>query len=322
MTLHADDCFAVRAATNGGKTMPVTQQAVGQLYALELAGVNQGIVQSFEGGSAVGDVVVEKIGPDHIAHKHLAGVKFDDITVTVGTGMGKGLYEFVKATFDLRHDRYDMAVKRTDFNQNVTWEMDAFHTLVTGVGFPELNAASKDVGRLTIKFSPEYTRIKPGSGKLSHSPNKPKQWITSNFRLTIPGLDCTRVSKIGALSLTLEAATNAVGEQRGYLKDPVGLNVPNLVVTLGEQGAQTFVDWQKTFLIDGKNGQDQEKEGTLEILGPDLKEVLFTLKFHGLGIFRLAADKYQSGVEQVREVTAEMYCESMEFAYGPGAVGS
>jgi T4-like virus tail tube protein gp19 len=304
--------------------MPVTTQGVGnaQGYALELAGVNEGFVHSFEGGSAVGDVVVEKIGPDHIAHKHLAGVKYDDITVTVGTGMGKGLYEFVKAAFDLGNDRYDMAIKRTDINQNVTWEMDVFHALVTGVGIPELNAAAKNVGMLTITFSSEYTRVKPGSGRLSQLPaKKPIQWITSNFRLTIPGLDCTRVSKIGALSLTLQVATNAVGEQRDT-QDTGGVNVPNLVVTLAEQAAQTFVDWQTTFLIEGKNSPAQEKEGTLEILGPDLKEVLFTLKFHGLGIFRLAADKYEAGTEQIRQVTAEMYCESMQFAYGPGAVGS
>ena len=306
--------------------MPVASQAVSQMsaqgYSLELAGVNEGFVHSFEGGSAVGDVVVDKVGPDHIAHKHIAGVKYEDITVTVGTGMGKGLYEFVKAAFDLKHDRYDMVVKRTDFNQNVTWEMDVYHALVTGVGIPELNAASKNVGRLTITFSAEYTRVKAGSGKLSQSVgNKPKQWITSNFRLTIPGLDCTRVSKIGALSLTWQVATDGVGEQHDYLKAPDGVNVPNLVVTLGEQSAQTFVDWQKTFLIDGNNGPAQEKEGTLEILGPDLKEVLFTLKFRGLGIFRLAADKYEAGTEQLRTVTAEMYCEGMQFAYGPGAVG-
>ncbi len=304
--------------------MPVTTQGVGnaQGYSLELAGVNQGFVKSFEGGSAVGDVVVEKVGPDHIAHKHLANVKYEDITVTVGTGMGKGLYEWVKAAFALRSVRYDMVVKRTDFNQNVTWEMDVFHALVTGVGIPELNAAAKNVGMLTITFSSEYTRVKAGSGKLSQAPaKKPIQWITSNFRLTIPGLDCTRVSKIGALSLTLQVATNAVGEQRDT-QATGGVNVPNLVVTLAEQAAQSFVDWQTTFLIEGKNSPAQEKDGTLEILGPDLKEVLFTLKFHGLGIFRLAADKYEAGTEQLRQVTAEMYCESMQFAYGPGAVGS
>ena len=306
--------------------MPVAPQALGRFnaqgFTLELGGVNQGFVQSFEGGSATGDVVVEKVGPDYIVHKHLVGVKYEDIAVGVGTGMGKELYEFVKTAFGSTHIRKDMVFKRADFNQNVIWELDVFHTLVTGVEFPELDAASKDVGRLTIKFSPEFTRMKPGSGKLSQSlRTKPKQWITSNFRLTIPGLDCTRVSKIGPLSLTIEQANVATGEQRDYQRDPIGVTIPNLVVTLGEQAAQTFTDWHNTFVIQGKNDQSQEKEGTLEILTPDLKEVLFTLKFHSLGIFRLAADKYEARDERIRTVTAEMYCESMEFAYGPGAVG-
>lgn len=99
------------------------------------------------------------------------------------------------------------------------------------------------------------------------------------------------------------------------------MHVPNLVVTLSEQGAQTFTDWHESFVIEGKNSQDQEKEGTLELLAADMKEVLFTLTFHGLGIFRLAADKYEAGNEAVSTLTAEMYGETMEFAYGPGVVG-
>ncbi len=167
--------------------------------------MNQGFVQSFEGGSATGDVVAEKVGPDHIVHKHIAGVKYEDITVTVGTGMGRGLYELVKTVFDRKHLQKDMAFKCVDLNQNVTREMDVYRAVVTGVGFPELDAASKDVGHMTITFSPEYTRLKKGSGKLSQSLGvKTKQWVASNFRLTIPGLDRTRVSKVGALSLTVE----------------------------------------------------------------------------------------------------------------------
>ena len=304
--------------------MPIAKGRVtAQGFALELGGVNQGFVQSFEGGSAFGDVVVDKMDVDHIAHKHLAGVKYEDITVTVGTGMGKELYEFVKTAFDQQDVGRDMTFKRADSNQNVTWEMDVFQTLVTAVEFPLLDAASKkDVGGLTIKFSPEYTRVKQGSGKLSQARRtKPKQWITSNFRLTIPGLDCTRVSKIGAMSLTMDLVNDQVGEHRDPQRHAGPLHVPNLVVTLSEQGAQTFTDWHESFVIEGKNSQDQEKEGTLELLAADMKEVLFTLTFHGLGIFRLAADKYGAGNEAVSTLTAEMYCETMEFGYGPGVVG-
>jgi hypothetical protein len=43
-----------------------------------------GWIESVEGGHATADVVTEKVGPDHIVHKHIAGVKYEDITVAVG----------------------------------------------------------------------------------------------------------------------------------------------------------------------------------------------------------------------------------------------
>jgi hypothetical protein len=283
--------------------------------------VNQGFVQSFEGGSAVGDVVVEKIGPDHIQHKHLAGAHYEDITVTAGTGMGKDFYELLKSMLEGKHIRKDMTFKRVDASQNVISQLDVVHAVVTEVAFPELDGAAKGVGQLTVRFSPEFTRKKRGSGKVSLRAAKPRQWMVSNFRLTIPGLDCTRVSKIGALSVTVPASSNTVGEQRDYEKEVSGLNVPNLVVTLGEQFAQSFIDWHESFVIEGRNDQSKEKEGTLEFLGADMKEVLFTLKFRGLGIFRLTGDNFDARSEAIRTLTAEMYCEGMEFGYGPGVVG-
>ncbi len=38
-------------------------------------------VQSVEGGQATADLVTEKIGPDHIMHKHIAGVKYATMKV-------------------------------------------------------------------------------------------------------------------------------------------------------------------------------------------------------------------------------------------------
>lgn len=44
-----------------------------------------GWIQSVDGGHATSDVVTEKVGPDHIVHKHIAGVKYEDITLVAGT---------------------------------------------------------------------------------------------------------------------------------------------------------------------------------------------------------------------------------------------
>lgn len=283
-------------------------------YAFELGGVLGGYLHSVEGGNAVADVVEEKPGPDHIVHKHIAGVKYEDITLACGTGMSKAFYEWIKASFDLKPMRPDGSIKVLDFDSNIISEMDFFHGLLTEIGFPALDAASKDAAELTIKISPEYTRYKKGSGKLEIKQAIQKKWLPANFRLTISGLDCTRVNKVEALTLTKKVGARPAGE-----KGVTNLEVPHLVVTLAEATAEKFYEWHRSFVIDGKNGKDQEKNGTLEYLTPDLKEALFELAFHGLGIFRLTPEKLEAGGENIRRVKAEMYCQSIDFKYGAGA---
>ena len=56
-------------------------------FAMDLGGTFAGWISSIEGGHATSDVVVEKLGPDMIQHKHIAGVKYEDITVNCGTSM-------------------------------------------------------------------------------------------------------------------------------------------------------------------------------------------------------------------------------------------
>ena len=60
-------------------------------------------------------------------------------------------------------------------------------------------------------------------------------------------------------------------------------------------------------------GAVQEKSGTLEYLAADLKAVLFTLSFAGLGIYRLHRPRLQSGAETVARVTASLDCEQILF---------
>src|ERR1043165_10211313 len=64
-------------------------------FALELDGVHAGWIHSAEGGHAYADVVTEKQGPDGIVHKHLAGVKYEDIAITCGAGMSKAFFEWI-----------------------------------------------------------------------------------------------------------------------------------------------------------------------------------------------------------------------------------
>jgi phage tail-like protein len=304
--------------------MPITADKRGYVagkYGIELDGIMAGWVQSVEGGHATSDVVNEKIGPDHIIHKHIAGVKYEDITVNCGTGMSKGFYEWVKASFDHNYQRKGGAVITADYNFKEHSRLTWYNGLVSEIGFPALDAASKDAAKMTIKVKPEFTRVATTSGgpsvsgKYAINPNVQKKWLPANFRLKIDGLDCTRVNKIEAIVVKQKIIDNAVGELRDYEAEPAHLEIPNLVVTLAESHSKEFYDWHEDFVIKGNNGDDKEKGGTLEYLTPNLQEILFTLTFKHLGVFKLTPEKVEAGSENIRRVKAEMYCEDIAFDY-------
>lgn len=307
--------------------MPITADGrsyVAGKYGVELDGIMAGWVWSAEGGHATSDVVSEKLGPDHVIRKHIAGVKYEDISIQCGTGMSKGFYEWIKASFDHKYLRKDGAVIAADFNYKEHARLTFHHGLITEVGFPALDAASKDACKMTVKISPEYTRQTVSSGggpsiigKYSTDSVKQKKWLPSNFKLDIDGMThaCSRVNKIEALTVKQKVVENPVGQFRDYQKEPAHLEVPNLVITFPESHAEEFYKWHEDFVIKGNNGDGAEKNGTLMFLQPNLDEgkPLFTINFHHLGIFKLTPEKVESGSENIRRLKAEMYCEEIEF---------
>jgi phage tail-like protein len=290
-----------------------------------LDGAMAGWIQSVEGGHTTSDAVTQKTAAADLQRKHIAGVKYEDITLQCGTGMSKPFYEWIKASFDNKHMRKDGAIHTCDYDGNIVSTLEFFHALITEVGFPALDAASKDAAKLTIKISPETTRmVEKRAGKLdlpapAQRTARQKAWLPANFRLQIAGLDCTRVNKIEAITIKQKIVDNPVGEMRTVQKEPAKLEVPNLVVSLPEQHAATLLAWHKESLASGNRVAASRKSGQLEYLTEDLRETLFTLDFHGLGIFKVTPDKPEAGNENIRRVKCELYCEKIDFKYGEGS---
>jgi phage tail-like protein len=294
-------------------------------FAMDLGGTFAGWISSIEGGHATSDVVVEKLGADMIQHKHLAGVKYEDISVNCGTAMSKAFYSWIQSSLDRKHARNDGAIITADYDQKEVSRLNFFGALITEVGFPALDAASKDAAKMTVKFAPEYTRAQAKTGSAISAPigkGEQKKWLPSNFRLKIDGLDqsCIKVNKVEALTIKQKVVEDPCGERRDYDKVPASIEYPNLVITCAESHADQLYAWHEDFVIKGNNGQDKEKGGTLEYLSADLKTVLFTLTVSGLGIFKLTPEKVESGSENIRRVKGEMYCEQITFKEGSGAV--
>src|SRR5215471_9046220 len=212
-------------------------------YAIFLDSEMAGWLQSVEGGQAAGDAIAGRLGQYPIETKHIAGVKYEDITLSCGTGMSPHFYEWITATTNSQSFRKSGQIVTCDYDFKELSALDFSNAIMTEVGFPALDAASKDAAKMTIKIRPEWTRVnaRPG-GSLPGMINTKaqKKWLPANFRLQIAGLDCTRVTKIEAITVKQKVVENPVGEARGYQKGAANVEVSKLVFTLPEAQAESF----------------------------------------------------------------------------------
>jgi hypothetical protein len=255
---------------------------------------------------------LEPPGSDHIARKHLANVKYESVTVICGAAMSKTFYDWIKGTLAHAHTRFDGSIITVTADDKDISRIDFFRGLITEIGFPALDASSKDPCAFTLKFTPVYTRRSKPISAGGVRPAPEQEWQAADFRLQITGLDCTHVSKVEALVATARMSQVSIGgvSQPGYL------DISDLVITLDEDQVDSFYAWHEAFVVDGNNGNDMEKSGKLDFLTPDRNHALFTLSFDGLGIYCLKPVMARITSEAVRQVQVQMYCQNMSLDLG------
>jgi hypothetical protein len=129
-------------------------------------------------------------------------------------------------------------------------------------------------------------------------PRPPAPSPVSNFRLSIPGLDCTKVSKID--SFTVKPQANVV-------------DFPDFRIELSPVSGATWRDFYRTMVIEGHSTPTDEKTGTIELLSANLKHVIATISLFNLGIFRLD-ETPPDPTSGLTRLVANLYCERMELA--------
>ena len=288
---------------------------VGGSSALELDGQFIDFLKSAEGGFPKADVIQEPMGPNYIVKKHVGQPKYQDIAIQSDLAMPKPLFDWIAAALAMTYARKNGAIITADFNRVEQSRLQFNNALITEFTIPACDGSAKDPGYLTVKFAPEVTTPLAGKGNtLPGVATKPKAWLPSNFRLTIPGLDCSKVSKIESLTIKQSVTGSAVGQMRDVQKEPGKLEFPNLVIYVAESFAGTFYAWFQDMVIKGNAGDNNEKAGTLEFLDPTLKGSLLTIYFNHLGIFGFSPEKLDAGADTIRRVKVEMYCEQMTLA--------
>ncbi len=286
-------------------------------FMLAIDNVDVGWLQDVEGGHAVAEVVNEKVGADGVVRKHIAGVKYEDISMQIGFSMSKAVYDWIAASWSMESLRKDGEIVAADYNSRPLATRKFYGALITETTIPACDGSSKEPAYLTIRFSPAYTQVAPPNATLALptvARGRQKQWLPSNFRLQIDGLDTSRVAKIDAFTLKQKVVENPIGEQRDYEREPGTVEVPNLVVTIAQSSAQTWYDWHEDFVIRGNNDQGREKTGSLTFFTSDLKGELLRIDFVGLGIFAASDDTLDTD-DSPGKVSFSLYCERMAFTY-------
>jgi hypothetical protein len=209
--------------------------------------------------------------------------------------------------------RKNGAIIACDYNYKELSRLEFNNALMTEVAFPALDAASKDAAKMTIKISPEVTRMKTSAagGAVLRAKDSAiqKKWLPANFRLKIDRLDCSRVDTIDAITIKQKVGRGGV-----YLMGSPNPETSPMVITLPEAQAKPFYEWHQASL-NMRNAPANKRAGQLDYLSEDMRE-LFSLRFADLALANVAPDRPQRGIENIRRVKAEMYYERMQLSFG------
>lgn len=272
------------------------------------------LLKSFDGGNIKAEVVTHAQSTDLYAVKHISTLKFEPFKIEVGISMGKGLYEWIKASLDKAHVRKNGFIASANYDYKAMEYRHFRDALITEITVPALDAASKDSAYLTVGFrGEEITMQKGDNADLKGVLNtKQKAWLCSNFRVEIGGLPCARVSKIDSFTIKQNVVDDAVGSMRINCIEPSQIEIPNLKLTISAADLEPWAKWFDDFVIKGNNGQDKELNGAIEFLDPSMSRVLGTVNLMNVGIFSMAQQKQEKG-DKINSFVVELYVEKMAF---------
>lgn len=221
------------------------------------------LLHAAEGGVLTGTVVRELGGPAFHSKKSIGERAVEELVVEVGLSMSQVLFDWMADTWNGAAEKRSGAILACDPYLSVTNERAFAGALITSIAVPALDAGSKDVGNVTIRFATESAtlRIPPSTPKLLLGPAWKQTltfWRAANFRLLIDGLDCSKVSRIDPFTVRRAVTASPPEPDAPVTLEPGKVDFPDLRITLPEVSAQSWLQWYDDFLIGGHDTDDLE----------------------------------------------------------------
>jgi hypothetical protein len=267
---------------------------------------------SVEADPGTGEVVERAVAGDMFMLKQLGGVRHEPIRLSCGPEIASSLFAWMQQMISGVQQPKNGRLIAVDTTGSVVDQFNFGNALITGLTLPALDASSDQAGQFVIELSPERATLAPPQGSYQFVSRPVADWLVSNFRLTIAGLDCTNVAQIDALPISVQMVQQPVGTQP-VPKVVSHLEIPDLNASLPP--ALDFAEWHENFVNYGAT--QLVKHGQLDYLAPTLQP-LFSVTFDQLGIYKLTRSYDASAQERLR-FRASMYCGRLQLS--PGIVG-
>lgn len=169
---------------------------------------------------------------------------------------------------------------RLDANSKLIQSYELGNCKIVQIAFPPLDASAKDSGVARITLKPEHIDLTLGNNsRISvNPPAKEKKFVASNFRLTIDGVPANKVVKVSELTVCPhETETEALKNALDFIE------FKTLEISIAESELEDD-GWQKWLIDFVRNQQKDGRNGTLQFLAPDLKEVFFEISLSNIFI--------------------------------------
>lgn len=291
---------------------------VGGRFSLDIQGANAGLLQSFSGGGAVADIVLANVSQEARTAKQVVNTGYSDIQFQIGLDLGKLAASWIMDSFNnaspLGLDR-EGAILLLDMDGKARRRVDFTGALITEIKFPPFDVQQRDSGFLAVTVSPGTVDLNLKGDQKIVPPfsTKQKQWVPSNFRFQLGNLPCGRVVKIDNVKISRQLAEVGFGESREVQVSTLRPEYSNLTLSISAIDLEPWASWYQKFLVQGQNADEDELDGSIELLDRDLKKVLGTIELKGVGMKAFNPFPAEvSGSESVKRFTVELYVEQMK----------
>src|SRR2546421_466863 len=132
--------------------MPENNAYTGGRFAFEFDDrASAGFVSGIDGAHFKADAVTYQQGSDFLVTKYAGRAKYDDITINVGAAMSPPFWKWVASSLEGKPQRRNGALVGYDFDFHERTRRSFFAGLIAEIGFPALDAASKNSASLSVK---------------------------------------------------------------------------------------------------------------------------------------------------------------------------